>query len=86
MKLRYKDTLFAKYRKNNEPRQMIYLLVRKYCRGRYSLNELAGKLQVSVHTLGANAYKLKKKISGDNKLKTRYSELKDILENVKAEN
>jgi len=50
-----RDTIFAKFQKNNESRQMVFLLAKKYCRGRYSLKELADKLNISVHSFGANA-------------------------------
>ena len=77
-----KEKLFAKFQKNNEPRQMLLLLSRKYCRGRYPLIELAAKLRLSIHALGANAYKFQNKINENTDLKKRFFELKKLIDNV----
>jgi putative transposase len=78
-----KEVLFTKFQKNNEARQMLLFLSKYYCRGRYSLSELAEKFGLSIHGLSANTYKFQKRINGDFNLRKRYDELKSILENTK---
>ena len=78
-----RKTLFAKFQKNNEPRQMLIFLSKQYCRGRYPLIKIAENLKLSVHGFGSNAYKFQKRINADFNLKKKYSDLKKIIENVK---
>ena len=81
-----KEVLFAKFRKNNEPRQMLLFLSKKYCRGRYPLVDMAKTLDLTVNSFSSNTYKFQKSISRNIGLKKRVDELKKRLGNVKYEN
>ena len=74
-----REVLFAKFRKNNEPRQMLLFLSKKYCRGRYPLVELANTLGLTVNSFSSNTYKFQKLIRSDIDLRNRTKNLEKIL-------
>lgn len=78
-----KKKLFAKFDKNNEPRQMLMLLSRRYCRGRYPLVEIAREFGLTVDSFSANTYKFKKNIVANKTLEKNEKALRNRLENVK---
>jgi chromosomal replication initiation ATPase DnaA len=74
-----REMLFAKFRKNNEPRQMLLFLSKKYCRGRYPLVDLANALGLTVNSFSSNTYKFQKSINNDTDLRKRVENLKKIF-------
>ena len=70
-----RKTLFAKFQKNNEPRQVFLFLSKKYCRGRYPLIELAKNLGLTGNSYSSNTYKFQKLISNNKELKDRVETL-----------
>ena len=81
-----REMFFAKFSKNNEPRQMLLFLARKYCRGRYPLVELAVFFGLSANSFGSNVYKFTKRVNCNRELGKKVKELQSILANVKYGN
>ena len=81
-----RKTLFAKFQKNNEPRQVFLFLSKKYCRGRYPLIELAKNLGITGNSYSSNTYKFQKLINNNKDLKNRVETLIKSISNVKYEN
>ena len=81
-----RKTLFAKFQKNNEPRQVFLFLSKKYCRGRYPLIELAKNLGITGNSYSSNTYKFQKLINNNKDLRDRVETLIKSISNVKYGN
>ena len=81
-----RKTLFAKFQKNNELRQVFLFLSKKYCRGRYPLIELAKKHSLTGSFYSSNTFKFQKLVNNNKELKDRVEILIKNISNVKHGN
>jgi hypothetical protein len=59
------DHILLRNSRDNESRQVLMYLACRFCRGRYSLTEIADRLNVSLGGLTRSRYNMRKRISLD---------------------
>jgi REP element-mobilizing transposase RayT len=73
------DRVLLKNSRDNEPRQVLMYLACRFCRGRYSLTEIADGLNVSLGGLTRSRYNMEKRIRVDKTLGTRIVKFEEKL-------
>jgi hypothetical protein len=71
------DRILLRNSRDNESRQVLMYLACRFCRGRYSLTEIADRLNVSLGGLTRSRYNMRKRISLDKALGKRIVKLEE---------
>jgi REP element-mobilizing transposase RayT len=76
--------LFLRCKKGNEARQALIHFSEIYCRGKYTLTELAEKLNLSIGGYSSCRRLIRTELAKNKKIKKRFNELNSKLGNVKC--
>jgi len=74
------DRILIKNSRDNEARQVMMHLACRFCRGRYSLTEIAGKLNVRRGGLTRSRYNMEKRMRADKTLGRRIAKIEGDLQ------